>query len=578
MRRGFKAFAVLTALSLLTAAPVGASSSSPLRELTAKQEWLQKLEQAQPRQGKKDVRPLSIKKLPVEMKQALDRLTAVLPELAGLSVEEAAILEGEDGEADRWEYWLTNSEDEEAGYISAHVTLNAETGTLTSYRIANEHWISRKPPSDELAIRKASQFLENVAGKDPAQYRAEVVPTDEDEDAYEYEPSDDRAYVHFDRLLHNIPVRGFSISVSVDEEGHVIRYHEESSLEIDESSVPEPTDVLSARKAKEAYTRLLGMHLVYNRYEPLEDDHDDDDEGDKVKTKPVLKYVPLYEGPMDASTGEIPDDIFYWKEQEPKTIALSPKGKKLTARSQKAAETLLKQEFGFDMDSMELEEQDVYGESPERWKLYVWHTKKDVRPSATLYLRVNASSGAFRSFSYYITDTDKTAKPISKKKALGIATATLEKYLPSSNKEVQLTESYPSDEYPHIPPWVEDDDLETDGETEEYEFAFHPLYQGVPIENDSYFLTIDARTGKVVGFFMNTDSKKVTLPANKGTVSPQKAADAYLKHRPLELVYIWPQYDGQRAPKPLLVYVPQDNPYGYIDAFTGKVVERDKAE
>jgi len=67
----------------------------------------------------------------------------------------------------------------------------------------------------------------------------------------------------------------------------------------------------------------------------------------------------------------------------------------------------------------------------------------------------------------------------------------------------------------------------------------------------------------------------VPLPDNRNVVPAETAKAEFLKQHPLKLFYIWPEYYGQKAPSPYLVYIPDhgSNWGGYIDAFTGQTVK-----
>lgn len=89
----------------------------------------------------------------------------------------------------------------------------------------------------------------------------------------------------------------------------------------------------------------------------------------------------------------------------------------------------------------------------------------------------------------------------------------------------------------------------------------------------SYSVSVDALTGKIVGFHDGNGSPAVILPDSKGIVSADTAKAEFLKHLPLHLTYIWPEYLNQKAPAPYMVYLPASRSgWEYIDAFTGKTV------
>ncbi|MDD4239090.1 MAG: hypothetical protein PHT62_11140 [Desulfotomaculaceae bacterium] len=103
----------------------------------------------------------------------------------------------------------------------------------------------------------------------------------------------------------------------------------------------------------------------------------------------------------------------------------------------------------------------------------------------------------------------------------------------------------------------------------EYNFTFTCMHQGILVSDRGYSVTVDGPTGGITAFYDRNSSSSVTLPDSKNVVTTEAAKAEFLKSHPLRLVYLWPEYFGQKAPKPFLVYMPD---YGasmeYIDAFT----------
>lgn len=107
-------------------------------------------------------------------------------------------------------------------------------------------------------------------------------------------------------------------------------------------------------------------------------------------------------------------------------------------------------------------------------------------------------------------------------------------------------------------------------------FYFIRTHQGIPVSDRSYSVQVDAFTGKVTGFNDGSGSTPATLPDSKDVVTVGAAKAEFLKHHPLRLVYIWPEYLDQKGPAPRLAYMPTFGEWDYIDALTGKTMVVEK--
>lgn len=62
------------------------------------------------------------------------------------------------------------------------------------------------------------------------------------------------------------------------------------------------------------------------------------------------------------------------------------------------------------------------------------------------------------------------------------------------------------------------------------------------------------------------------LPKPDGIISVEEATKILADAQPLELRYVWPTYEDQVRPAPILVYVPNNKDIIFwVDAFTGKL-------
>ncbi|HZG15416.1 MAG TPA: YcdB/YcdC domain-containing protein [Candidatus Bathyarchaeia archaeon] len=574
-----KAALSAVAVSLLSATPAWAAKPKDHEDrLSNKEAWLKKLEEAQEakekvvEKGKGKVKAKAIKKLPAEMNRALQKIIKQLPELKDFEVSSAYINEGNEYQPETWEFELDNGKrGREAEY--AYIDLNAETGVLISYSFHTRDEEEGKAPDYDTAKKKADEFLAKIMTADAKKYK--VIEEDAEEEE-EDEDKDDVGYKRFtyERMIHNIPLIGAEILIRVDSEGRVVYFRNESPFNIKDSSISKPKNVLSENEADEKYSDLMDMELLYNKSEIIEypADEDDEDEDDSVyKTKPVLKYEPGYSGPMDAVKGEIPKDLDLWEESknEGKMFTISPKGEKLYAPNQEAAEQLLKNVFGIDMSKFEMYDED----NDEDEIYYSWESDSDDE-DREIEIGVDAKTGEVIDFHIWHGE-DAPQPKLTEEQALEYATTFVERFIDTDIKEVQLRNVYQPVEKPKFPSWVDKDiieEIEEEIEPEHtYRFSFYATHQGVPVENDYFSVRVNSTTGDIEGFGYNLEDD-VDLPDNENVASEKKAAKAYLKAQPLKLMYIYPEFFGYKAPKPILVYESEYTQAGYIDAFTGEFV------
>ncbi|WP_134686339.1 YcdB/YcdC domain-containing protein [Brevibacillus migulae] len=572
-----KAALTAVAVSLLSATPAWAAKPKDHEDrLSNKEAWLKKLEEAQEakekalEKGKGKVKAKAIKKLPAEMKQVLQKIIKQLPELKDFEVSSAYINEGDEYQPETWEFELDNGKKgDEAAY--ADIEVNAETGALSSYRYHTRDEEEGELPDYDDAKKKADDFLAKIMTTDAKKYK--VIADVEEEEEEDFEGS--RMFI-YERFVNGIPLRGAHISIHVDSEGNIVYFRNANPSKIKDSSFPKPNNALSEKEADEKYTDLMDMELLYNKSEiieyPADDDDDDDDDDRDYKTKPVLKYEPRYAGPMDAAKGGIPKDLDLWEESknEGKMFSLTPKGEKMYAPNREAAEQLLKNAFGIDMSKFEM-----YDEDDEEDEIYYnWESNSD-DDDREIELGVDAKTGEVIDF--YVWHREDAPKPkLSEEQALEYATTFVERFIDTDIKEVQLRNVYLPVETPKFPSWVDKDiieEIEEEIEPEHtYRFSFYATHQGVAVENDRFSVRVNATTGEIEGFGYNLEDD-VDLPDNENVASEKKAAKAYLKAQPLKLMYIYPEFFGYKAPKPILVYESEYTQAGYVDAFTGEFVK-----
>ncbi len=173
-------------------------------------------------------------------------------------------------------------------------------------------------------------------------------------------------------------------------------------------------------------------------------------------------------------------------------------------------------------------------------------------------------------------NTDQKAQPakVAKDRAFATARNFLEKYASPSTTLLEWTDfTYKESE---LPAWVDKSKLPegfTEHQPREYNFFFYETYEGIPIMDRTYHISVDNQTGNITSFSLATPKDKLDLPDSKNIITKDQALEAFLKNKSPKLQYVWPQYFDQRAPAPILVYAwDYSEGFGYVDALTGEYI------
>ena len=531
--------------------------------------------------------PVAKAQLNESQRQALEKIYQIVPELKELSVEG---VHDEGGTA--WGVTLSDRAGEEApGIMRAHASLTFETdtGELIMFDIQNPDWASVELPAPGLAREKAAEFARQVLGDKMKDYRMSA------QIGYGGGSSQDdkgnkitwaSANVQFERLINGIPFLNSGIRVSVDAAGHVTEYYTEGFYRIndgikdsepDPAVFPAPPLAITREAAEKVFAGLLEMKLNYVGRQPLKYSVFG---GKKVETRPVLMYTPSNYAPIDAVTGK---PLAGYQEQ-PLTsrISLAGEGKKLVAGTPEEAAALLAAETGIDISGMKsnrVEEREESLDPGIKLKEYRWMSEPQIGPdgrpdhSTMRFLHLSALADTGQVVGFNLQDEAGRGKKatVSREAAQETAIQFMQKYLDRGVSELEMF-VYPAHEE-SIPDWVDRSKLEGNEQRPEFHFRFTHTHQGIPVSDRSYSVTVDGLTGRITGFYDGNSSSSVALPDSKDVVTAEAAKAEFLKSQPLRLVYLWPEYSGQKAPKPLLVYLPDYGvSWGYIDALTGKMV------
>lgn len=528
-----------------------------------------------------------------QLEQALENVYKAVPELKRLTVKHKSYNPGENGHPATWSIHFDNrpedaKREEDPKYASAFVNLNAETGELLDLQLHHPDWASDEVPAEKMAREKADEFVKRIFGDKIKDFRAsDTLGYGKSGVAYENGKQMEWAHadVRYERLINGIPLINSGFNVSVDAAGHVNRFYQDRSFsnpELEASKFPSPSEIISKEEAEQAYMKKLDMKLVYTRHQPV----GGKPFSDNSETRPVLQYVPFLEGVLDAKTGQFVDFGQKPDRFEPKKVFLSPQGNKLLAKSREEAEKLLSDTLGIDTRNMKFNQnEEIDWPSNKRFTHYSWSTepknangKPDYSQMRYIHMAFDPATGDVLSMNVQDESARGKRATVSQTDAEKAAVQFLEQYLDPQFTELSLEYVFfEPRESENIPSWVDTEKLNNhlkERVLPVYRFTFNTLHQGVPVTDQAFHVEVDGLTGKVAGFSLQPAVRDdIRLPDNKNVIPAEEAKREFLRQHPLQLVYLWPEFFDQKAPAPMLVYIPTARGFSGIDALTGQAVK-----
>ncbi|MGC5325356.1 YcdB/YcdC domain-containing protein [Brevibacillus sp. SYSU BS000544] len=513
--------------------------------------------------AKQRIKPLEISDLPNDMKEALNQIKTLLPELKDLKVNYASIEEENANHPEQWNFDLSNERSGKSAPIYAELTIDAKKKTLIQYDYYHGEWDSDDAPTEKEAKKAADRFLETIYGEMAKNYKlAKVkIPDDEDEAG--------EANVIYDLYVNDILVEDFDIRITVDGEGHILELDNQANASVQLDKFPDPKKVVSVSKAKSYFSELLRMSLAYESFE---------EKNDEKEVQVKLVYEPNFYGAIDAYTGKVSKDAYSNTYMKPISYKLQGKGTKLVVTSREEAEKLIKGEFGSSIEGYVFIEEKKDDEKRFPNRIYRWEIDEDGKKYQSITLRVNRETGEFVEFEYYQIFDYIENPPFSLDQAKQIAIDTIEKYVPESKKDILLSSVHsPYSSFDEYPEWVDDPEQYEKHyhDFNNYTFWFHDQHQGVITNTSGYYVKVSPETGKVVEFSYYADEDFSSYPDKAKLISSSKATKAYLKEFPMKLTYVWPTYFDQKRSEPVLLYILEGEEYGVIDAVTGEFIKYD---
>ncbi|MEK3741548.1 YcdB/YcdC domain-containing protein [Brevibacillus sp. FSL K6-0770] len=514
-----------------------------------------------------------------EVQSSLDKLFEQMPELKTLRLEEKFLKESNfrDYPNPVWNVMLTNrpetgAEKNRTEYATASIELDAQTGRLLFLDIRNPDWASANYPDEKLAREKADEFLHKWLGKETSSLKQSQAMgrgkagrgSGETGKMIEWA----RSSVYYQTLINEIPLNDYSLVVSVDHAGHIVRYDAYRQIQPDEAKWPAPEKAISPDKAKQLYQEQLKMQLEYVAEQPTAYAGP----GRPSEKKPMLIYQANEPFGIDAVTGKVVGED---KIPEQQSVRVKGGGKSVKIASKAEGEQWLKEQFGIDVAGADFEYDDHkenLTDGLQQIESYHWlnFSGKSASSFDSISLTTDAVSDRLIGFNLHLPDGRKQGKTISIEEAKKKAIAALEPYVDPSLAELTL---FVRTDEAEIPDWVDKSKLHKQDEPQEYSFHFQGKRDGIPVSDEFYGVEINKETGAIAGLNLHPIQPGIVLPDAGKIVSEQEAKEAYQQEVELELNYYWDQYEGQRAPEPQLIYQTKEkNSYRFIDATTGKII------
>lgn len=561
MRKISKVLSMVLAISMLSASPAWAvkkeqhqetAGSKLIKHDDVQSKWKSFIGEEKKSSGKAVTKSISPNKLPAEMKSALRKMQAVLPELKELDLERVNIAMNSVRYPETWDFHFEKRVKETKIYIYADVEYLPETGQIIEYDIENAAWTSENTISEEEAKEKANQFVKKLLGNGMKDYKftnvSQFTVWVDDEDGEE-EREQQQSYVEYQLFINNLPVQDFTLGVLLDGDGHILQFNNARPEKVSKAKFPNPKKAMTQEKAEEIFLDKLDMKLAY-QFVAYDDQYG-----------PLLTYSPSFTSPIDAATGK-EYDITYRPHFQPERVEFEGGGKEFIAGSRQEAERVLS-ELGIDLSKLEY--MDSEDDEEEGVIFYRW-IFADQQDEGSISLLVDKATGKIQRFSQRKYNNENGVN-VSRDEALQTAVEGLHMFLPTGTEEIQLSDMEgPTTEY-KFPSWVDEDKLPGDFKdpsyTEDYFFYFDDVYDDTPVISGAYMVSIDSTTGMLRSVVIDPVDLN-SLPDKEKAISPEEAAKNYIKQFPVKLTYVWPQLFGQRAPAPTLVYDIDD--VTFIDA------------
>ncbi|UFJ41562.1 S-layer homology domain-containing protein [Brevibacillus humidisoli] len=469
-----------------------------------------------------------------------------------------------------WSFdWMKKEENGRGTNLSISVSINADTGELTSYHTwenKRDDSNSGQPIEREAAAKIAEQFLNQHASAKKSQVRLydRHMPNEKPPLG-----NDVRYTFRYARVANDILFPDNGIYIEVDGSGKVTSYNLDWN---DKITFPKPKETIGEDQAAEAFKESANAKPVYNL--PWERYNDN-------QAKPYLVYQNPFEYFIDAQTGEpLKQDLEPRSaDQEPVPVtngSLTPHNSG-GSLSQEDAVKLTNKLFslsGYELASVNYYENESRSESSV-WRLRYEKEGTSNEETSYVYVSLDAKTGDVLSFNNDMirplaTESGKTEKvDWTEEQIREKAIAALKKYSPSIASELYLTDVNDRREFERGD-WVS--------------IHFHRLIDGIQAASGTASITFNLAKGEIEHYDVNIGSE--TYPNQPPShASADEAVAAWWEEAKVELEYVLPPIReelikmGKANPEDeltaRLVYrvstTPYEQPYAY-HAETGEWV------
>ncbi|MED1788006.1 hypothetical protein P4V47_10965 [Brevibacillus laterosporus] len=411
--------------------------------------------------------------------------------------------------------------------LYADARIDARDGTLLSFSQENPSAPDIKAPTKAIAKEVAEEFLTTMLGSQKQQYRLESI---------EAHPDQKNTTVFYQRYVHDISVTDDRYTIGIGEQG-TIRYvnaGESTGLTMDISKFNKPVELLEMPILEKKFAENLQLlYMPKGR------------KGPDAKTY-ELKYRDGMVTYLNAQTGEQIRVSNSYEIQFSPVITVKPGKRQVIVKNPQEATDILAS-FGVDTKGLALRVSNV-----PKYMMGEGETEYDATRDDTFY-RVTTLGDRVKQFS--IQKADRTQKikekKFSDKELEEKALEFLQPHLDESVAELRMLSQH-----------------EKANPSDDESIVFYRSYQGVPIFDQIYKITLDVETGAVLGMFLSLTDGIETFADIREAVSPEEAARTHMKQNKVQLEYVFPMVNDQIVREPVLAYTFEKNVSNTIDAVT----------
>lgn len=469
----------------------------------------------------------------------------------------------------------------DATYINASVD---ENGMILNY--------NKYTPYDYKQAKKLPKLSRQEAKAKADVYIARIAPgllkELQYEESYQRSILDYSYYLNYHRVVNGAPFYNDSVYISINRDTGELQDYSRSWT--DGLDFPSAANPISLKEAEAAYTKDLGLRLIYKF-----------SENDGVlRAYPV--YVPIYDNNnygIDAFTGEqrrLSNNYYYGREgdvgfntmkQEAASAAggiqLSPEELKAVQEaakliSQDEAERITRAaKFLSITDGYKLQDYYLGPNWPDKNE-YAWSLQFN-KPADenTLYdeyihVTINAKSSVITGFYKGVPFTAGAKPKNDMVKAKAEADAFLSQYYPQFYNQLEYDSLASESNYNGRVPY------------QNYSFTYARLVNGVPFPDNGVNINYDNMTGTISSFNLNWYN--ITFPPVEKVIGVEAASANIFKDVGLELEYKFAYQEdvnnvndmNRQSAKVLLVYCLKPNKPLILDANTGALLNYDGTE